>query len=63
MSTILITGCSCGVGYLTALELAGRGQVVFATVRDIEGKNAAAADRLRSEVQAGEGTCTCSRWT
>jgi NAD(P)-dependent dehydrogenase (short-subunit alcohol dehydrogenase family) len=33
MSTVLITGCSSGFGYLTALDLARRGDRVFATMR------------------------------
>ncbi len=34
MSTVLITGCSSGFGYLTALDLARRGDRVFATMRN-----------------------------
>jgi NAD(P)-dependent dehydrogenase (short-subunit alcohol dehydrogenase family) len=37
---ILITGCSCVFGRLTAESLARRGHTVFATMRDIRGKNA-----------------------
>lgn len=55
MSTVLITGCSSGFGDLTARELARRGHTVFATMRDIEGKNAAAAARLRSGAEAMGG--------
>ena len=34
MTTVLITGCSSGFGLLTAVELARRGDRVFATMRD-----------------------------
>ncbi len=34
MSVVLITGCSSGIGKLTALEFAGRGDTVFASMRD-----------------------------
>ena len=45
--TVLITGCSSGFGRLTAETLAGRGHSVFATMRDIDGKNAAVAHAFR----------------
>ena len=34
--TILITGCSSGIGYSTALELKNRGHQVIATARKLE---------------------------
>ena len=34
MSNILVTGCSSGIGFVTALELARGGHKVFATMRD-----------------------------
>jgi NAD(P)-dependent dehydrogenase (short-subunit alcohol dehydrogenase family) len=43
MKRVLITGCSSGFGYLTAIEAARAGYEVIATVRDPAG-----ADRLRA---------------
>lgn len=48
MSTVLITGCSMGIGYATALELARAGHRVFATMR-----NPAKAPQL-AEIAAAE---------
>jgi NAD(P)-dependent dehydrogenase (short-subunit alcohol dehydrogenase family) len=45
---VLVTGCSTGLGLETALQLAGAGFVVFATVRDLAQRSdvlQAAADR------------------
>ncbi|WP_051335983.1 SDR family oxidoreductase [Aquimarina latercula] len=39
MKTVLITGSSNGFGYLSALTLARNGHRVWATMRDINGKN------------------------
>jgi NAD(P)-dependent dehydrogenase (short-subunit alcohol dehydrogenase family) len=44
---VLITGCSSGFGHLLAGPLAEAGYVVYATMRDPDGKNAASAARLR----------------
>jgi NADP-dependent 3-hydroxy acid dehydrogenase YdfG len=47
--TILITGASSGFGRDTAQKLAGSGYRVFATMRDISGRNRSHADTLRSQ--------------
>jgi NAD(P)-dependent dehydrogenase (short-subunit alcohol dehydrogenase family) len=50
MLNVLITGCSSGFGYLTALEFARKGDRVFATMRNLEKsaqlKEAAASEKL-----------------
>src|SRR3954466_13000387 len=46
-SVVLITGTSSGFGRLTAEFLSQRGYKVFATMRHVHGKNAAAAEALR----------------
>jgi len=47
--TILITGTSSGFGRDTGLAAAERGHTVFATMRDVTGKNAEVAGALRTE--------------
>jgi NAD(P)-dependent dehydrogenase (short-subunit alcohol dehydrogenase family) len=47
--TIVITGTSTGFGRDTAETLAGAGHTVFATMRDVEGKNREHADALRRQ--------------
>lgn len=49
---ILITGTSSGFGRTAVETLAERGYHVFATMRDISGRNAAIADDLRSLARA-----------
>jgi len=49
MTSILITGCSSGFGRLAAQTLAGRGDRVWATMRDVEGRNREAAEALRQQ--------------
>jgi nitrate/nitrite-specific signal transduction histidine kinase len=44
---VIVTGSSSGFGRLTAQTLARQGYIVFATMRGIDGKNAAAATALR----------------
>lgn len=43
---IMVAGASSGLGRLTAESLAGRGHRVFATMRDVNGSNAAASGEL-----------------
>lgn len=47
---ILVTGCSSGIGRIAAITLARNGNRVFGSMRNTGGKNAAAADELRSIV-------------
>ncbi|GDY12298.1 short-chain dehydrogenase/reductase [Planctomycetota bacterium] len=50
--TILITGTGTGFGHRAASFLARRGDTVFATMREPDGRNKASADRLRSAATA-----------
>src|SRR5262249_48458770 len=45
--TILVTGCSSGFGELIAKTLATAGHHVYATMRGVQSRNAAAAEALR----------------
>lgn len=46
MSVVLITGASSGIGNLTARALASAGHTVYASMRDLHGRNRTAADQL-----------------
>ena len=50
--TILLTGSSSGFGMGTAKALAKQGHRVFATMRQVEGKNKPVADELRQYAEA-----------
>jgi len=45
-SVILVTGAGTGIGKLSAQALAEAGHIVYATMRDVEGRNKARADAL-----------------
>ncbi len=47
MKKILITGCSTGFGYESVKHLAQKGHQVYATMRNIEGKNSKPASELK----------------
>ena len=47
MKKIMITGCSTGFGYESAKYLAEKGHHVYATMRNINGKNAKSASELK----------------
>src|SRR5258708_36819075 len=49
---ILITGCSSGFGLLTAVRLAARGHLVWATMRDLQRKNDLENELAKHNTQA-----------
>lgn len=63
MVNIVITGCSSGFGYLSALDLARRGERVFATMRkpqDCDLADVAVEERLPLTVHPLDVTDTLS---
>jgi len=52
MKTIVVTGCSTGFGRIVSEQLARAGDRVYATMRGVDGKNAAVAAELRGLVQS-----------
>lgn len=50
--TILITGASRGIGLLAAKSLASSGHQVFASMRDMDGRNKSASDNLTAWARA-----------
>jgi len=52
-SVILVTGAGTGIGKLSALALAEAGHVVYASMRDVEGRNRGRADELRAITAQG----------
>lgn len=54
MSNVLVTGCSSGIGFATALELGGAGHLVLATMRNLERapelEETAANEKMRIKV-------------
>ena len=50
--TVVVTGCSSGFGRDVAERMARRGDRVYATMRDIDGKNAGVANGLRALASA-----------
>jgi NADP-dependent 3-hydroxy acid dehydrogenase YdfG len=44
---VLITGASSGFGKLTTLSLVDKGYKVWASMRDVKGKNSSIADELK----------------
>jgi NAD(P)-dependent dehydrogenase (short-subunit alcohol dehydrogenase family) len=58
MSTVLVTGCSSGFGELTVKTLAMHGYRVYASMRDVQERNADAARRLSAWAATNAVTLT-----
>jgi NAD(P)-dependent dehydrogenase (short-subunit alcohol dehydrogenase family) len=56
MSNILVTGTSAGFGFLTVKTLLAAGHVVFATMRDSDGRNAGKVAALKDVAAPLSGT-------
>ena len=54
MKKILITGCSSGFGFEASKHLAQKGHHVYATMRNINGKNTESATALRDFASSNE---------
>ncbi len=53
---VLITGTSSGFGKLMAISLVEKGYKVWASMRNLEGKNRTKAEELKGEIQNQSGT-------
>jgi NAD(P)-dependent dehydrogenase (short-subunit alcohol dehydrogenase family) len=51
-NVIVVTGAGTGIGKLSAEALAEAGHIVYATMRDVEGRNKPRADELRARSKA-----------
>ena len=56
MSNVLITGCSSGLGFVTAQALVSKGHSVLASMRALEGRNAEAGARLKAACEGQSGS-------
>jgi NAD(P)-dependent dehydrogenase (short-subunit alcohol dehydrogenase family) len=54
MSIVLITGAATGIGNLTARSLADDGHTVYASMRNLAGRNSKHADELLDVAQSDD---------